>query len=232
MNLSGAAGQEAADREQCSSALQQSSVSRTIAALAAQFLINKRIDVQPLAGTKAANGTFSATNTGAAGGHHGFSSTELTKRLGDLATLIFPVGMHDSKFGPGTVGPLRKLQLELKAFYTFADGFSTSDEILSDYYARAAAATKHTIVRATRLLNDIDILISNLPVLLAEWKLRREQIKSAVSELIWLFDGWGTVFDFAGANLSALMDDTAIVRKLTALVPCASATGPALRTIH
>jgi len=232
VNLSGAAGQEAADREQCSLALEESRVLHTIAALVAQFLITKRIGIQPLAGTQAVNGTFNATKIEVSGDRCGLSSAELTKRLGDLARLIFPVGLHDNKFGPGTVGPLRKLQLELKAFYTFADRFLTSDELLSHYYARAAAATKHTILRATRLLNDIDILISNLPVLLAEWQRRREQIESAVNELTWLFDGWGTVFDFAGANLFALMDDSAIVRKLTALVPNASATGPGLRTIH
>jgi len=81
------------------------------------------------------------------------------------------------------------LQTELRAFYAFADGFSTSDEVLSDYDARAAAATKCAIVGATRLLNGIDILTSNLSVLLAEWEARRDQSKSAINELTSLLDG-------------------------------------------
>lgn len=224
VNLSGAAGQEAADREQRHLELEQSRASRTIAALATQFLKTEKIGVSPVAGISVESGTLTD--------RLGLSSTELMKRMGDLATLLSPVGLHDSRFGLGTAGPLRKLQTELRAFYAFANGFSTSDEVLSDYYARAAAATKCAIVGATRLLNGIDILISNLTVLLVEWQPRREQIKSAINELTWLLDGWGTAFDFAGGNLFALMNDSVIVRKLTALIPSLSATGSSLRTVH
>jgi hypothetical protein len=225
VNLFGAPGQEAADRERRHLELEQSRVSRTIAALAAQFLQAEKIDISPLTGILVGSQTSCTTKTGVAGGHLSLSSTAPMKRIEDLATLILPVGLHSRKFDPGIAGPLRELQTGLKAFHAFADGFSASDEILCGYYARATAAAKHAIVAATRLLNDIDIPISNLRVLLAEWQSRREQIRSTTNELAWLLDGWGTVFDFAGLSLYALMSDSIVIHKLTALIPSVPGTG-------
>jgi len=93
VNLSGAAGQEAADREQRHLELEQFRISRTVAAPATQFLKSEKIGVLPLAGIPVASGTLSATKNHVAGSRLGLTPTELMKQNRGSCNVTMPIGL-------------------------------------------------------------------------------------------------------------------------------------------
>lgn len=146
--------------------------------------------------------------------------------MDELTALLSPVGLSCDKYPVDMQGPLRKMRREITALRDFASETAGSSEIAT-LYCEIADCTVGTVVGADALLRDIDTLVENPACLFREWGISISRIRSIVDELIWLFDGWDVVIDFAAGNLFSLMDDTLAVRRLLALMP-----RPRVRVVH
>ena len=146
--------------------------------------------------------------------------------MDELIALLLPVGLSCDKDPVNMQGPLRKIRGEITALHDFANEALNSSEI-STHYCRIANCARGTVLCADALLSGIDKLVENPARLFREWDISIAQIRSIVDELIWLFDGWDVVINFAADNLFSLMGDTLTIRRLVALMPL-----PLLRVVH
>lgn len=228
VRLSGAAGPQAAKLEQDRMNAEQLHKARICTALAVQLVSEFEIDLDQLRGAASGSPTLRAMKARlhACSDRIGIPATELIRRTEDLASIIQPVGLSQSHGSADTTGYVRRTTNELESCHAFFANCSTvAEPAIATCYESTAGVISATLAMASELLGAVDKHLTPLLTILAQWDRGRPQIQSLIDDLVWLLDGWDVALDFAARNLVDVLDRHAVVHKLVALVPSASAPG-------
>lgn len=120
----------------------------------------------------------------------GIGAEELYRRVVDMADVVHPVGMPDAP-KPGRV---RRALADVAEFRDGVARWSRSDDSEVTHVAEFCVKVADDTHRlGTEALGEFDRRVGSLGDLLRDWKREIGSVRTVVTRLTWLVDGWGHI---------------------------------------